>query len=153
VSTPSIYNYIQVDEHFSTAGQPREEELVSAAQEGFRAVINLAPIDPRYSLKDEPGLVRSLGMAYHHIPVPWDNPQESDFEAFENIMQALPEGKTLIHCAANFRASAFYSLYALKHLGWSADRAAQFRASIWKGSDNPIWEAFIRRIEASNAAP
>ena len=50
-------------------------------------------------------------MTYHHIPVVWDDPHESDFDAFERVMQALPEGKTLIHCAANFRATAFYSLY------------------------------------------
>ena len=150
MSTQDIYNYIKVDELFSTAGQPREEQLTSAAADGFQAVINLAPIDPRYSLKDEPGLVQSLGMAYHPIPVPWDNPQESDFAAFERVMQSLPAGtKTLVHCAANFRATAFYSLYALKHLGWSVDRAAQFRSSIWQGSDNPIWEDFIRRVEAS----
>jgi uncharacterized protein (TIGR01244 family) len=152
MSTQTIYNYLKVGEHFSTAGQPTEEQLVSAAREGFRTVINLAPNDPRYSLADEAGLVRSLGMAYHHIPVPWDNPQESDFEAFERVMQALPEGRTLIHCAANFRATAFYSLYALKHLGWSVTQADELRAPIWQGSDNPVWEIFIHHIEARIAA-
>ena len=43
----------------------------------------------------------------------------------------LPASKTLIHCAANFRVTAFYSLYAMKHLGWSEAQAAEFRASVW----------------------
>ena len=60
-------------------------------------------------------------MAYHHIPVEWEQPQASDFVAFETIMSQLPASKTLIHCAANYRVTAFYSLYAMKHQGWSAD--------------------------------
>ena len=85
-------------------------------------------------------------MTYHHIPVVWDNPQESDFAAFERLMQQLSAEKTLIHCAANYRVTAFYSLYAQKHLGWSAAQAAAFRASIWEGGDYPVWEKFIDHI-------
>ena len=151
MSTEAIYNYRKVDEQLITGGQPTEEDLQSAADEGFRTVINLAPINPRYSLDDEEGLVRSLGMLYQHIPVEWDNPTASDFAAFERVMQKLPEGKTLIHCAANFRVTAFYSLYALKHMGWSAAQADEFRASIWQGSDYPVWEAFIGDVKAQIA--
>ncbi len=55
----------------------------------------------------------------------------------------------LIHCAANFRVTAFYSLYAQKHLGWSPAQAADFRASIWAGSDYVIWNNFIRAMQAA----
>ncbi len=143
MSTKDIFNYRSVNEQIGTGGQPSEEQLRSAAAEGVKTIINLATIDPRYSLDDEEGLVRSLGMAYHHIPVEWENPQESDFEAFEAVMQAQPTGKILIHCAANFRVTAFYSLFAMKHLGWTEAQADDFRASIWRGSDYPIWEKFI----------
>jgi hypothetical protein len=90
-------------------------------------------------------------MSYHHIPVDWENPALSDFAAFERTLKALPEGKTLIHCAANFRVTAFYSLYALKHLGWSVAQADEFRASIWQRSNYPIWEAFIDQLKAQIA--
>jgi uncharacterized protein (TIGR01244 family) len=149
MSTQTIYNYRKVDDHLITGGQPTAAELQAAAEEGFTHVINLAPIDPRYSLEDEAGLVRSLGMTYHHIPVAWEHPQASDFETFEKVVAQLGEGKTLIHCAANFRVSAFYSLYALKHLGWSEAQAAAFRASIWQGSDYPMWETFINKMQAA----
>jgi protein tyrosine phosphatase (PTP) superfamily phosphohydrolase (DUF442 family) len=143
MSTADIYNYRQVNDRISTGGQPTEEQLHSAVTEGFTTIINLATIDPDRSLADEGGLVRSLGMKYHHIPVKWDNPQESDFAAFEAVMQAGPEEKILIHCAANFRVTAFYSLYAMQHLGWTEAQADEFRAPIWGGSDYPIWEKFI----------
>jgi len=143
MSTEEIYNYRSVNDRISTGGQPTREQLRSAADEGFTTVVNLATGDARFSLDDEAGLARALGMTYHHIPVAWENPQESDFAAFEAVLQASPADKILIHCAANFRVTAFYSLYALKHLGWTEAQAGEFRASIWGGSDYPIWEKFI----------
>lgn len=148
MTTEDIYNYRRVNDQLITGGQPTEEQLQAAAAEGVTTVVNLAPINPRYSLPDEPGLVHALGMAYYHIPVDWEGPKPSDYEAFESVMQDLPAGKTLVHCAANFRVTAFYSLYALKHLGWSEAQADEFRASVWQGSDYPVWEDFISRMKA-----
>ena len=148
MSTSAIRNYRQVSESLITGGQPSEEQLRAVAAEGFTVVINLATINPRYSLPDEEGLTRSLGMTYYHIPVAWDNPQESDFVAFEAIMGQLGERKTLIHCAANFRVTAFYALYALKHLGWREERADEFIASVWGSSDVPVWQRFIAQMKA-----
>ncbi len=152
MTTEAIYNYRKVDDQTITGGQPTEEQLRAAASEGVVTVINLATFTPGHSLEDEAGLVRALGMMYIHLPVDWEHPTARDFEEFEQIMRQLPPGKTLIHCAANYRVTAFYSLYALKHLGWSEARAAEFRASIWQGSDYPVWEQFIARITASAQA-
>lgn len=148
MSTEAIYNYCKVDEQTITGGQPTEQQLRDAAAEGVRAVINLAPSGTSSALADEAGLVSALGMQYHHIPVDWSRPTEDDFAAFEQVMQALPAEKTLIHCAANFRVTAFYALYALKHLGWTDAQADAFRDSIWRGSDYPVWEAFVERMRA-----
>src|SRR5260221_6232815 len=122
METLKMYNAVIVDEQTLTAGQPTEDQLRSAAAEGFANVINLATLDPGKALKDEAGLVHSLGMAYFHIPVEWGNPKPSDFDAFESVMSQLPTGKTLIHCAANFPVTAFYSLYAEKNLNWTEDQ-------------------------------
>lgn len=146
MSTSDIYNYLKVNDRLITGGQPTEAQLRSAAAEGFTLVINLATISPRYSLPDEAGLVRSLGMQYHHVPVDWEQPKDSDFAAFEQVMQASINTKTLLHCAANFRVTAFYSLYALKHLDWTLAQADEFRATIWRGSNYPVWDAFIRQM-------
>ncbi len=149
MSTDEIYNALRVDETLLTGGQPTEDQLKAASAEGFVAVINLAPTSSRNALPDEAGVVRSLHMDYFYIPVAWDDPKLSDFETFEQIMSQLPVGKTLIHCAANFRVTAFYSLYAQKHLGWSESQANEFRSKIWQDNDEPVWEAFIATIKAN----
>jgi protein tyrosine phosphatase (PTP) superfamily phosphohydrolase (DUF442 family) len=156
VSVSEIYNVVEVNDRLITAGQPTEEQLRAAAAADIDTVVNLAPHDSRSALPDEATLVRSLGMAYHHVPVAWDNPTEADFAAFERVLNELsPESRTLLHCAANFRVSAFYGLYAIKQLGWSIEQAEEFRAPIWHGSDYPVWESFIEemRQRLAGAAP
>lgn len=152
MSSETIYNYIKVNDELITGGQPTAAQLRSLAAEGFTAVVNLATEKPSDLPLTEPELVRSLGMTYEHIPVEWEDPKESDFETFERTLPRLPPGKTLIHCAANFRVTAFYALYALKHLGWSEEQAEQFRATIWEGSDYPTWEQFIDRMKGKISA-
>ena len=149
MSTEEIFNYVKVNDQLSTAGQPTEDQLRDAAAEGFTTIINLAPVNPPYTPPDEAGLARELGLTYVYIPVACNNPTDADFAAFEQAMDEMTGGRTLIHCAANFRVTAFYSLYAQKRLGWSAAEADAFRARIWAGSDYPVWEAFIARQQAA----
>ena len=147
MSTEDIYNYLKVSERLITAGQPTEEQLKAAAEEGFTAVINLVPSENQAALKHEGAIVQALGLKYHHVPVDWAAPQDSDFAAFEQAMYAAADDKLLIHCAANFRVTAFYSLYAMKHLGWTVEQAGAFRQTIWHGSDYPVWDSFIGRLQ------
>jgi protein tyrosine phosphatase (PTP) superfamily phosphohydrolase (DUF442 family) len=143
MSTEDILNFQRVDDRTITGGQPTEDDVRAAAVEGYQAVVNLATIDRRYSLPDEGGLAQSLGMSYHHIPVVWANPQPADFDAFATLMDTLRGQRVLVHCAANYRATAFYSLYALKALGWTEEQAAGFRANIWLPGQYPVWDEFI----------
>jgi uncharacterized protein (TIGR01244 family) len=148
MSADEIYNARQVDDRLITSGQPTEDQLRAAAAGGIDTVVNLAPHDADNALPDEAGLVQALGMTYRHLPVAFANPTERDFAAFEQIMDELPpDSRTLVHCAANFRVSAFYGLYALKRLGWSVEQAEAFRAPIWDGSDYPVWEVFISQMQ------
>src|SRR5262245_36846195 len=131
MSTEEIRGYHKVDERVITAGQPTEGQIRSAAEDGVQVVINLATIDPRYSLEDEGGLAQSLGMEYHHIPVAWEHPTQADFDAFVEVMRETKDKRLLIHCAANYRVTAFYSLYGMQELGWSEQQADELRAVIW----------------------
>jgi uncharacterized protein (TIGR01244 family) len=149
MSTHDIRNYRQVNENLITGGQPSEAQLRAAAAEGFTVVINLATGNARDSLAGEETIVGALGMAYFHIPVEWNDPKPGDFAAFERVMGEVGGAKTLIHCAANFRVTAFYALYALKNLGWSEAKADDFMASIWRGSDYPVWQRFIAQMKAT----
>jgi len=152
VSTEDIRNYHKVDEQVITSGQPTEAQIRAAAEEGVQVLINLATIDPRYSLDDEAGLAQSVGMEYHHIPVVWEHPTLADFEAFVAVMRQVQDKRKLIHCAANYRVTAFYSLYAMQDLGWSEAQADALRAVMWQ-REYPVWEAFIQdmktRIQAN----
>jgi len=150
MSTSEIYNSIQINDRLLTAGQPTEDQLRAAAEEGFTAVINLVPLGSLNELPDEAGLVRELGLTYVHIPVDWQNPTDGDFDDFVAALDRLSNAKLLIHCAANYRVTAFYGLYAQKRLGWTEADAEALRARVWEG-DYPIWEAFIQRKRAELA--
>ena len=146
MSTEDIRNYHKVDEQVITGGQPTEGQIRAAAEEGLQVVINLATIDPRYSLDDEGGLAQSLDLEYHHIPVVWERPTPADFDAFVAVMRQTQGKRKLIHCAANYRVTAFYSLYAMQELGWSAEQAAALRATMWQ-RQYPVWDAFIQDMQ------
>lgn len=147
MNTTEIYNYQKVNDSLITAGQPTAAQLQAAAEEGIDTVINLGMLDQSYSLEDEAGLVRSLGMSYHHIPVEWEGPTEENLKTFEELMNSLPPGRILLHCAANFRATAFYGLYGMRNLGWSEARLKELMSPIWQGNHYPVWEDFIRRMK------
>src|SRR4051812_47845539 len=99
----NIKNFSVIDLRIASAGQPTESEFSELAAAGYSSVINLGLLDPRYCLPDEAGLVASLGMAYHHLPVVFDAPQLEDFEAFLETMDDWRERRVLVHCAANYR--------------------------------------------------
>ena len=144
--TPSllagISGYRRVGDALSTSGQPTEAQLRAIAEAGFTAVINLAlHDDPRYSLADEAGAVRALGMAYTHIPVRFDAPTHEDLERFFNAMDAARGECLWVHCAANMRVSAFLGLYRALRLSWDEDEAFALMREIWRPDE--IWRSFI----------
>lgn len=144
-------NFRALDAHLLTAGQPNEEQLADAARQGCAVVINLAlHDDPRYSLRDEAGTVRGLGMAYVHIPVQFKAPTEQDFQAFCAAMDAHRGQKILVHCAANYRVTAFVGLYRMIRDGWSSEQAFEPMRSVWEPDDT--WKQFIAETLARNAA-
>jgi protein tyrosine phosphatase (PTP) superfamily phosphohydrolase (DUF442 family) len=146
-SIEAIYNYKKADEKIITSGQPSEEQLRAIAAAGFDAVINISTNAPHYALPDEEGLVRKLGLMYHYLPVAWDNPTVENFADFVALMQQLSGKKILLHCAANYRVSAFYSLYAMTKLGWSEAQADSYVNSMWQPSENQQWQLFIDTIK------
>lgn len=147
-----IYNFIRIDDRTATGGMPTAEQLRAAAAAGVTAVINLATDNPGHSLTGEAQLAHDLGLEYIHIQVDWGNPTDEDFAAFEDAMTQRPVANLLIHCAANYRVTAFYSLYARRYLGWTEAQAAELRDRIWAGSDYPVWQAFIARKTTEHAA-
>jgi protein tyrosine phosphatase (PTP) superfamily phosphohydrolase (DUF442 family) len=146
MGTEAIFNYRRAGPRVIAGGQPTAEQLRAAAAEGVEVVVNISTNDPRYALPGEQELIESLGMTYHHLPVLWDAPQLADWEAFNALMNNLREQSVLVHCAANYRVSAFYALHALANGRWSADEAEQFIRSVWNPDEHPQWAAFIESV-------
>ncbi|MDD3007858.1 MAG: protein tyrosine phosphatase family protein [Arcobacter sp.] len=113
----NILNYIKINELISTSGQPKIEEFDLIKNEGFEVVINLALCNASNAIENEDKVVTNLGMSYFHIPVDFENPKPSDLKLFINVMQSLGANKVWVHCAKNYRVSAFiyvYHKYVLK---------------------------------------
>lgn len=142
-----ILNYIAVDDRLVTCGQPSIEHFKLAKSEGFEVIIDLAPTDPRYSIENEVGLLSQLGLEYHHIPVAWDRPTKEDYFLFKKSMAEAKDKKLMIHCAANYRVSAFYSIYAMEEGRWDENQADKFLALVWESDPdwvlNDVWRTFI----------
>ena len=135
-------NFREADDRLVTAGQPTEQQLAAAAVHGVQVVINLAlHDDPRYSLPDERGCVEGCGMIYVHIPVQFATPTEADLLAFFDAMDAYRERRILVHCAANYRVTAFLGLYRVARQGWSSSEAFDLMRTVWE--PNAVWTNFI----------
>ena len=143
MSIKKAYNFKEANELASCSGTLKYISLQSLADEGYAAVINLLPDDAEYAVKDEKKKIENLGIHYKYIPVDWNNPKQSDFETFEVALNGFNGKKVHIHCAANYRVSAFYAIYAFKNQGWSETVLREFIGSIWQLAEYPVWNKFV----------
>ena len=150
MSVDDAFNYKKVSETISTAGLLSEQQIDSLKPQGYQCVINLLPNDSEYALQGEKERIEGQGISYYYIPVEFSAPTEHDYFDFENTMKALQANKTMIHCAANYRVSAFYAIYAMHNLGWSVNEATEHIASIWNPAEYDPWETFIARMLQGN---
>jgi uncharacterized protein (TIGR01244 family) len=139
-----IYNFMAVSDTLFTGGMPTADQLDSAAQKGVQVVINLAPHNTQDALPDEEEFVNLLGMQYIHIPVNWNSPSRDDLDKFMDALDSCRETKVLVHCEANFRASAFVAMYRILRQGWKTGAAMGVMHKIWNEDAYPAWNMFIK---------
>jgi protein tyrosine phosphatase (PTP) superfamily phosphohydrolase (DUF442 family) len=144
MDTERIFNFLALSETLITAGQPTEQQLATVQAGGYQTVINLALSSAHNALANERSTVESLGMRYVHLPVEFDQPTAADFDRFCALMKENGDQHLLVHCAANFRVSAFMYLYRCIYLGWGADEAIIDMHKIW--TPNTVWQQFIKKI-------
>ena len=137
-----ILNYVKINELISTSGQPKIEELELIANEGFEVVVNLAMSTTSNALENEDKIVSSLNMSYIHIPVDFENPKLSDLKLFLNILQALGANKVWIHCAKNYRVSAFMYVYHKYILHTPFEQIDLSIFDMWQPS--LVWQELIK---------
>lgn len=138
-----IRNFLPLSEKLFTGGMPKTEQLRDAASQGVQVVINLALHDIPNALPEEEKLVKSLGMTYINIPVLWNNPTRENLNEFLDAIDAHSEEKVLVHCEANYRATAFPALYRILRLGWKPEDALGVMHQIWNEEKYPVWKKFI----------
>jgi protein tyrosine phosphatase (PTP) superfamily phosphohydrolase (DUF442 family) len=136
-----IYNYRKLSEGIATSGQPTEKELAAIAGAGYQVLINLGLLGTEYALPDEQRMAESLGLAYVHIPVQWEQPTRADLERFAQTMDSHRDKRIWVHCAANMRVSVFMALYRVLSLGWSLEEAMEDVRPLWM--PNETWQGFM----------
>ena len=132
-----IRNYKEYSPTFSSSGQPTKEQLEAVKEAGFERVAYIAFSNSRGAIADEDAIVKELGMDYVQVPVIWDAPTAADFYAFAGALQREPDKKTLLHCQANFRASAFAFLYRVLY--------QEVPVAVAKADMNAIWQRISTR--------
>lgn len=141
-------------ERVITSGQPTPAQFAKLKQAGVDMVINLIPEGNPTGLDNEGELVAEADMLYARIGVDWKQPTQQDVKQFLQLMDANKDKDVLIHCAANYRASAFYYLYLL-HSGAKDSANLQGEAMAPWGElsesfkEYPQWQQLIEETKKS----
>lgn len=138
----NILNYIKINENISTAGQPTKEQLQLIKDENFEVVINLALSSATNALENEDRVVTELGMTYIHIPVDFEKPKLSDAKQFLLLLQAFEGKKVFVHCAKNYRVTAFIYLYHKHILNTHFDNIDLSMFKEWSPNEN--WQNLMK---------
>ena len=138
-----IYHYQFLSDTLSSSGMPTAEQMKGVAEAGVQVVINLAPHDVPNAIPNERELVNSLGMEYVNIPVTWRAPEAEALRQFLDTMETHAGKSILVHCEANYRASAFVLMYRVLRLEWKREDAIPVMEKMWNPEDFPVWEKFI----------
>ncbi len=127
-----IRNWQRRPDGITTSGKLEAGDPARLAAIGVRHVVNLALDTHPEALADEAALLAAEGIAYTHIPVPFDAPTPDHVAALEQALAAQP-GPIHVHCIMNWRVTAFF--YLLDRAGGVPEPEARARmAAIW----NPL---------------
>lgn len=138
-----IRNFLQLNENLSCSGMPKPEQFKDISAQGVKFVINLATPKSEDWIPNESDLVTASGMEYLSIPVDWENPTQENLEEFMDAMDAHQSQHVHVHCQANFRATAFVSLYQILRLGLKRENVFSNLRKIWNPDEYPVWKKFI----------
>ncbi len=124
-------NVVPISDDLVTSGQPTAEALAHLSEQGFGAVIYLAPPTVSDAVPTEADMVRKQGMEFVNIPIPFNNPTSADFQAFVAAMERLGGRKVLVHCQVNMRASSMTFLYRVIVRGVKPEQAYESVTTVW----------------------
>ncbi|TAD75333.1 MAG: hypothetical protein EAY70_10650 [Sphingomonadales bacterium] len=127
-----IRNWQRRADGITTSGKLDPGDPARLAAIGVRHVVNLALDDHPEALEDEAKLMASSGIAYTHIPVPFDAPEPAHVAALEQALARNP-GPHHVHCIMNYRVTALF--YLIDRANGVPEPEARARmATVW----NPL---------------
>lgn len=137
-SDPSdIRNWQRRPDGITTSGRLTPDDPARLAAIGVRHVVNLSMDDHPEALAGEELLLAEQGIAYTHIPVPFDKPEPGHVEALSTVL-AEADGPVHVHCIMNYRVTAF--MYLLdRQAGVPEAEARERLMRVWDplSSDDP----------------
>ncbi|MEK9748541.1 MAG: protein tyrosine phosphatase family protein [Pseudomonadales bacterium] len=145
VEASGIFAARSVNQNLAFSGQLVEADVETLMSMGFTVVINLSTLN-RERNGDEDEWVTSKRLSYHHLPVDFSAPTESDLARFFSLLDSLRGQKVWVHCFVNYRASAFIYLYRIHRLGDKNDEAEASLNEFWTPelrATYPQWEDFL----------
>jgi protein tyrosine phosphatase (PTP) superfamily phosphohydrolase (DUF442 family) len=134
-------NTRRVFEWLWTSGQLSQRDIARLPEFGIDAVVNLAPPTASNALPGEAEAVAALGLPYVQIPVPWQQPELRHLQQFFGVVEAFAGRRIWVHCAKNFRVTAFVYLYRRLRLGESHEVSQQPMCTVWE--PDAVWQSFI----------
>jgi uncharacterized protein (TIGR01244 family) len=142
-----IRNWQRRPDGITTSGKLEPGDPARLAAIGVRHVVNLALDTHPEALADEAALLAAEGIAYTHIPVPFDAPSHDHVAALKEALAAHP-GPHHVHCIMNWRVTAFFCLID-RAAGVPEHEAVARVAEVWNPfeSDNPAaapWRELLR---------
>ena len=131
----------------TTSGRLEEADVARLAALGVRQVVNLALDSHPEALAGEADKFAAEGIAYTHIPVPFDAPEEAHFAAFRAAVEQGPQ-PLHVHCIMNWRVSACCYRWH-REQGMVEAEARALMAQQWEPEasahpDAPAWARFIK---------
>jgi protein tyrosine phosphatase (PTP) superfamily phosphohydrolase (DUF442 family) len=133
----------------TTSGRLLPGDPARLAAIGVRHVVNLALHSHPEALDDEAALMAAAGIAYTHIPVPFDGRSLAHVAALEQALSQHP-GPAHVHCIMNWRVSAFFYLIDCAR-GVPEPAARAQMAKVWNPLEDAgapqVWRDLLRASE------
>jgi protein tyrosine phosphatase (PTP) superfamily phosphohydrolase (DUF442 family) len=134
-------NLVPITPKLVTSGQPSAEALAGLGQQGFQAVVYLAPLTLPDAVKDEPEILARQHIEFVNIPIAFGKPTAQDFEQVAATLDRWKDRKVLVHCEVNMRASSMVFLYRTLRLKEKPEVAYEAVEKVW--SPRGVWRELI----------
>lgn len=141
-----IRNWQRRPDGITTSGRLEAGDPARLAAIGVTHVVNLSLDDHPEALAGEEELLRVQGIAYTHIPVPFDAPTSAHVDALRTVLDAA-DGPVHVHCIMNYRVTAFMYLFD-REAGVPQGEARARMQQVWDplASEDPAarpWRALL----------